>query len=459
MENRKTYSLSAGQKLVLLSEKYTIHKQLMNVPTSCFLDAELDLDILKKAAAEAVQRNDVFGVRITKIGKEDAQYFTDRNVLTLETVDFSGQTVEAMEKFLVKIGRTKMKMFDNPLCRIYIVKSPDGKSGLFVCNSHIIMDSWAVSMFYKDIFEVYYALKNNTPMPKPIPSYEAALQKELAYPTSEKHEKDIEFWKQELSVSTPIFTHVNGRRMLEKWRKFKRDPDHRFGRSIYFRTTAKHVVHMVDKKDVEAMRTFCEENRIPSPQVLFFMGVRTAIAILNDREKDVSLFLIAARRATLEEKSCGGTRALSLPLRSIMEDDLTFLDALNMLLDKQNILFRHADLDTVEFFKLQRSIINMAVGETYIALHFTFQPVQLTLHDGIKTNTKWYCNGAAASNLGLSVMDGDGTGSLRCYYEYLDKVIKPQTLDILHSYMLKVIMTGIQNPSIQMKDLMDAVVK
>lgn len=459
MEDRKLYPLAPGQKLTYYAEKFSVHKQLMNIPTSCLVETDLDLDILKKAAAEAVQRNDVFGLRITKQGKDIMQYFTDRKVLELETADFSGKTEESMEAFFNKAGRAKIKMFDSPQCRIYVIRTPQGKGGLFICVSHFIMDSWAISMFYKDIFDVYFAYKDNTPLPKPVPSYESLLQKEIAYQTSEKHDRDIEFWKQELSASKPMFTHVNGRVMLEKWRRFKRDPNYRYGRSLYLRTTARHVVRMVEKEDVDAIRIFCSDNRIPSPQAVFFMGVRTAIAKFNQREQDIAILLVTARRATLEEKFAGGTRALAVPLRTVMDEDITFMDALNMIIDKQNILFRHADLDTMEFFALQSKIINLPAIETYTPLHFTFQPVPMTLHDGIKASTMWYCNGSAAPNLGISVMDGDGTGSLRCYYEYHDKVIKPQTLDDLHDYMMRVIRAGISYPSVKLKDLLDLPVK
>ena len=51
-------------------------------------------------------------------------------------------------------------------------------------------------------------------------------------------------------------------------------------------------------------------------------------------------------------------------------------------------------------------------------------------------------------------MDGDGTGALRCYYEYQDKNIKKEIPEQIHRTMLKVIMAGIRNPDIKIGDLL-----
>lgn len=265
----------------------------------------------------------------------------------------------------------------------------------------------------------------------------------------------LDNYEQEISGPKPIFTHVNGSAMLENYRKRKKNPDYRYGQSFYLRTTARHIIRMVDKSDVEKMTAFCRENYPLSLQVLFFMGVRTSIARLNKREKDVSLFTIAARRATLEEKMAGGTRALALPFRTIMEENLEFKDALTLIMDKQNILYRHADYDTMDIFKLMRTIYGCPPQDTYFPLHFTFQPVPMVVKDEIQASTKWYCNGTAATNLSLAIMDGDGTGSLRCYYEYHDKVIQPETLNKFHDAITGTILAGVENPHIQLKDLLD----
>lgn len=454
MDTDELYPLTASQKLIFLAESYTIHKQLMNIPTSCFLEGEIDTGRLMKAAAIAVSRNDAFGIRFVKKGKENLQYFTDPQVLLIEIKDFLGKTDADMERFFYDVGRKKMTVYGVPLCKIYIVISPEGEGGLFICISHLIMDSWAISMFYKDIADVYDSIKNGRPMPAPIPSYRSLLKKELAYPASEKYRKDLDFWEQEMSGNPPIYTHVNGSYMLEKWRRFKRDPEYRYGRGVYFRTTARHAVYMVDKEDVDEMKLFLEAQSLPSLQALFFIGIRMYLAIVNGRQKDISILSIVARRGTLEEKLAGGTRAIGLPLRTVMEEDISFLDAIRMVLEKQNFLYRHSDMGTMEIYAIMHKNYGYKPYETCFPLHLTFQPVALVGKNGEKAKSMWYCNGAAATDFSISIMDGDGTGALRCYYEYQDKNIRKEIPKALHRTMLKVIMTGIRNPDIRIGELL-----
>ena len=107
MENRKTYPLTSSQMSIFMAWKYSFHKQVMNIPTSFLTDSPLDLDVLKKAAAEAVSRNDAFGIRITKQGKERVQYFTDRKVLVLEKLTLPARRLSRWKPFSTRLALQK----------------------------------------------------------------------------------------------------------------------------------------------------------------------------------------------------------------------------------------------------------------------------------------------------------------------------------------------------------------
>lgn len=457
MEERTYYPLSPAQLLNFMSWKYTFHKQIMNIPTSFLIEQQLDLAVLRKAVEEAVQRNDSFGIRIIKDGKESKQYFADRKLLLLETKDFTGKKVEEMNDFCYRIGVKKIPLYEQPLAKIYIIRSPEGFCGIYSCICHLMMDTWAISMFYKDIIAIYHALADNAPMPAPIRSCESVIRKEMEYRASPQYEKGLEFWRQEVKGdgTLPTFTHVNGQGMLESYRKLIRKPDHPFARTFFMRTTARHEVFSVDKKDVDRMKNHCLENNIPTMQLLFFLGLRTYLSRVNNRAKDVSITDVVARRGTLEEKLSGGTRPQGLVCRTYMEEDTTFAAALDFLMQKHNTLYRHADTFMMDVFDIIYSTYGMKSYEGYSTTLFTFQPIPLDFGSEVKSHSEWYCNGAAASSLYIMVMDGEEEGSLRCYYEYMDKIIDVATLRTCHTYMLNVIRAGIANPSITLKELME----
>lgn len=458
MSERKLYALSPSQRSIFLAWKYSFKKQVMNITTSVLIDADLDLNVLKRAAEKAIQRNDSFAIRITKHEKDRMQYFAEPAVINLDIVDFSGKTEEAMEKFFIKVGRKIIPLDDRPLARLYIVKAPDGRCGLFSSVSHLILDSWAISMFYKDVLTLYYLVRDNQPLPKPLPRYEVLLQKELEYPRSAQHDADGAFWLQEVAgqPTLPIYTHVNGSIVLEELRKKKKDPTYRYGNSFYLRTNAAHEVIMVDKPDIDLMKAYCTKYRISAMQLLFIFGMRTYLSRVNGREQDVSMTNTVARRGTLEEKFAGGTRVHFLSFRTNLPETMTFREALDFLSEKQMNLYRHMEFSPLEMFGLEyKNLPNYKPGSNYRAATMTFQPVPMEGPHGERVSTKWYCNGAAGQPFYLTIMDGDGTGALRCYYEYLTHVIKPETVRKCHGFMMQVLKAGMINPDITIKELLD----
>ena len=212
---------------------------------------------------------------------------------------------------------------------------------------------------------------------------------------------------------------------------------------------------MVEKDDVDLMKAFCLENSFPSMYLLFIMGLRSYFAKVNNRTRTVSIYNIVARRGTIEEKMSGGTRVHFLSFTTVLNEDMTFRDALNVLMEKQNSIYRHADFSSLRVFDIEYQKIGMKPGEDYRALTITFQPVPMELGNGMKADTKWYCNGSAAQPFYLTIMDGDGTGSLRCYYEYMNKHIKADRVRECHRFAIQVIKEGIKNPMITVGELLD----
>lgn len=451
MEERTFYPLTPSQLSIFLSRKYSMHKSIINIPTSLVVKEALDTDVLEEAVRKTILRWDSFGIRLVR-DKEPKQYFGQREAECIERLDFTGKSKETMEKTFLKLGAKKLEIYESPMARFFIIKTPEGYGGIFSVINHLIMDSWAISMFYKDCMEVYHALKNSQPMPKEIMPYENLLKKEVLYRQTDKYQKSLEYWRKEFSGSEPIFTHINGSEVLEKFRKKKGYEKARFAGAFYLRSTSGHDLYWIHKDDIDVMTSFLAENRFPSLQVMFQMGLRTYLSKVNSQE-DVSTYNIVARRGTLEEKMTGGTRVHFVHFRTIMPKETTFLDGCRMLYDKQNELYRHADFSPMEMFEVEKDLLPVKPGQSYRAVSLTFQPVSMSVGDGPEIETRWYSNGAVSQPFYLTVMDGDGTGGLKCYYEYMANVIPKERISDVHRYMTKVMMTGAKNPDITLDEL------
>ncbi len=451
MEDRTYYPITPSQYTIFLSRKYSMHKSIINIPTSLIIKEEMDTDILEEALRQAIKRWDSFGIRLVKDKESPKQYFTDPEVESIERLDFTRKTREAMERTFTKLGSKKLEIYESPMARFYILRTPEGYGGIFSVINHLIMDSWAISMFYKDAIEIYYALKKGTPFPKDVVPYETVLKKEVMYRQSPQHQKSLEYWQNEFSKDEPMFTHINGSEVIEKFRKKKGNEHARFAGSFYLRSTSGHDLHWITKEEIEILSRFLEEYKFPSLQVLFQMGLRTYLAKVNSHEEDVSMHNIVARRGTIEEKSTGGTRAHVVAFRTIMPPETTFEEGCRMLFDKQNELYRHADFSPMEMFKVEKSLLPASQAQSYRACSLTFQPVPMKVENGPEIETRWYSNGAVAQPFYLTVMDGDGTGGLKCYYEYMSNVISEDRIKDVHRYMTKVMTEGAKNPELTLE--------
>jgi len=457
MGEHELYPLSQTQQLNLWSRMFTIHKQVNNIATSALAESPLDLGGLRRAAEEGIERNDSFGVRIVKRGKQVMQYFGERRALVLETRDFTGRTDAAMQAFFEKVARKPLPLYESPLAKVFVVRAPDGATGLFTCVSHLAMDTWAIHLFYRDVFQIYFARVESVPLPEPILPFEELVKIEMEYEASQRREQDREFWRQEVASyggRLPGYTNVNGTRSRDLWRKVIRKPDHPFGWSVFLRTTARHEVMGIERGDLDAMAAFCEEQRV-SLQVLFLVALRTYLARVGGKVDDVTMSLTLARRGTLVEKKSGGDRATGLIFRTIVPHDATFLDALKQVARKQNSVLRHADLNYLEVRQIEWEAYGIKPYEEFGPATFAFQAISLDVGHGVSLRTEWYCSGTSQMQVYVMVMGGGADGSLRIIYEYRNKHIRVADLRRCHAFMLDVIGAGIRNPDITMAELLE----
>lgn len=448
------YDLTSSQRLLKLQQNYNVHRQCNNICTSILFDKSLSFDVLKKALETTYDRIDSLRIRITKNGKKVAQYFTDSIPPEIGLLDFTGRTAEYQEKALTGIARKRITYYDKPLSKAYLLKSYDGKQGICFVVSHMILDSWGINVFYNDVFNVYESLMNQKPLPKPPFSYEKLLQKELDYETSPKCQADREFWKSDADAGEPMFTHVNGPEFLEKYRAKQKKPGIRYASTLTLFTKSRNLMLWFPGDVTEKAGRYCADNNL-SMQLLFLLAYRNYFAKVNNRERDIIFDTSVARRGTLEEKNCGGSMVHALFIRTILDEDMTFREALDKMAERQAAVYKHADYDFIRILSMQKERYGIKPTEHYDTAMFTFQPLSTSHSDTTACYTNWYDNGAYPGLFYLTVMDGDGTGALKCYYQYRVHSVKEETVKKLHSYIVNCIRTGVENDKITVGELLD----
>lgn len=454
----KTYPLTRAQKFHFYYMDKCPKKEVVNVGISLTIEYELDMDVLRQSIYKAIERCESMRLRFVYDSKEKQwyQYVVEKEDRDIEYFDFSGNTMEEAEAVMTAWTRVPFKMQDSPMNRIVMIKTPDGNQGMFILINHLISDAQSLIYFMKDVIELYCStMFEGVEYPKEMRSYISQLEKDLAYEAgSSAQQKDREFFQNLIEQSEPVYNGIDGPRALLE--EQKTNPDAKAALFIIpYVESALDIYHLEEEPTARLMK-FCEEQHI-SLQCLLIMGIRTYLQKANGND-DVSINVAYARRATLSEKKSGGTRIHSFPFRTIIPEDMTFLQGIHIIRDSQNEIFRHVNYDPVEYFSYRAKTYPVAPGRTYEPMSLTYQPMTskdqgLNKLGDIKYKTKWYPNGATTQALYLTVMHRPDDNGLDFNFEHQIMAISKNTLDHFYYYMCRIMFKGIENPDMKIGDV------
>lgn len=460
---KKMYPLTAAQRLHFFYQQYCPKKQVLNIGSSLTIQQSLDFGTLKEAIYLAYQRCESMRLRFC-MGEDGSvlQYVADKEERDIEFFDFTTwQECHATDK-MKEWTAIPFERFDSPMNRIVMIITPDGFQGIYMLVDHMTMDAQSIILFMKDIIEIYCHMKyEGIDYPKEMASYTEQLKKDLAYEAESKaQQKDREYFEKLISSSEPIFNSLFERDLLKEERERLKNPKHKTAAIVSDNVDANIVTFELEEEPTIKLLKFCEENRI-SMVCLLMMGLRTYLQKNNDNE-DVSLVTTVARRATLAEKKCGGTRIHCFPFRTVVSQDDTFLEGIYKIRDAQNQLFRHADYDPTAYYAYRNQYYNVIEGQSYESLSLTYQP--LTLKDKgldrlgeIQYKSAWYSNGAAAQPLYMTVMHRAHDNGLNFNFEHQTGVVSYEELEYLYFYLCKILFAGVDYPEMTVGEIMKSV--
>lgn len=373
----KTYPLTVAQKFHFYYLEHCPRKEVVNVGTSLTIEYELDIDVLRQAIYKAYERCESMRLRFAYDKKEKQwyQYVVEKEEREIEYVDFSGKSMAEAEAAMKKWTEIPFEREDSPMNRIVIIKTPDGNQGIYLLADHLILDAQSLICFMRDVIELYCNAKfEGVEYPKEMRSYIEQLEKDLAYEAGSKaQQKDREYFHKLIDQSEPIYNGIDGPGALEEERK--KNPDARAALFIYRNVDSALDIFHLEEEPTARLMNFCEQQHV-SLQCLLIMGIRTYLQKMNGND-DVSINVAYARRATLAEKKSGGTRIHSFPFRTILSEDMTFLEGIHAIRDAQNEIFRYTNFDPVEYFAYRRERYPVEPGRTYEPMSLTYQPMTL----------------------------------------------------------------------------------
>ena len=458
---KQLFPLTEAQKLHFFSQMACPKKQLMNIGTSVTIQQSLDFGALREAIYQAYARCESMRLRFTKDEEGNVwQYVADREERPIEFFDFNCWREEDAVAKMREWTSTPFQEFDSPLNRVVMIITPDGFQGIYLLVHHMTMDAQSLICFLKDVIEIYCNMKyEGIPYPKELSSYIEQLKKDLEYEAGSKaQQRDREFFHKLIASKEPIFNGLHGRDLLEAARKETGNPNLRTAVNTNGNVDASIQVFSLEADPSRRLLEFCEQNHV-SMVALLMMGMRTYFQKFNDYD-DVSIVTTGARRATLKEKHCGGTRIHCFPFMTTVKKSNTFMEGLKIIRDGQNQFFRHANFSPSEYFYYRGQYYKNLPGHTYEPLSLTYQPATLASNgldrlNGIQYKTAWYSNGVAAQALYLTVMHRPGDNGINFNFEYQTDVVSYEDLEKFYYYLCRIIFRGIEDPNRTVEEIIN----
>lgn len=458
---KKKYPLTVAQKLHFFTLKYCPKPQVLNICTSLMIQSEIDFPVLKRAIYTAYERWESMRLRFCRgRGKDELlQYVADREDRDIEFFEFSHWHPYDVDQELRKWSLIPFERYDSPMNRIVMISLPKGYRGVYLNVDHMTMDSSSIIGFMSDLIAIYCSYKFDAPFPAAPASYLAQVEKDLAYEAgSPAQARDAAFWAEEIRASEPLYADFDGPAHMIQERK--RDPDARAVTIITGNVDANHAIFRLEKDPSQRLMDFCRQRHIPMV-CLLMLALRTQMSKENGGQEDISIVTTVARRATVSEKKCGGTRIHYFPCRTVVGRDATFMEALEIIQAAQNRIFRHANADPTKILTDRAAYYKNQPGQSYECMSLTYQPLSMTALPeevaDIKYMSSWYPNGVAASPLYLTVMHQSLDDGMDFHFEYQTGRCTHAELERLYYYICKILFVGVERPDITIGEIMDTV--
>ncbi len=453
----KLYDIIPSQNAMYLMYKFGIHKQQAQIPTSFSVDEDLDFAVLQRAFHIEIKRNDCLRLKFIRQNGQIKQYFSESYSYNVPVKYFF--SVEEQNDFFNKDAPKPVSFMKGETFRIYFYKTAHNGSGVYTNFSHMIADAMGIMVFYMDLFKVYEALKNKTPLPKPLAEYKDYVSQTLEKSSNEeknlKHEK---FFREYFSKGgKPFYAGVHGPGLLEEFRKKKKDPDAGVPMAynpLYDKCDME--VLSISGEDTKKIFDFCSKSQI-SPEGVFQLGIRTYCSAINYRTEDVSFMAVCSNRSTVKSKRMSGCMAQPLIFRTLINENATFSEALKYITELRHSLYRHSSYPYTKARDMFLDMFDLGPIQGANSMMFSWIPLPLDTGLPYTVDFSTYNLRSYFTPLYTMVTPDIKNRGIKIYYMYRTKFSDKSCIEALHKNMVKIIIKGIENPDINISQLLDSV--
>lgn len=447
MEEKNFYELTPGQEVVYLQSKLSLHKNVVNIASALTLDNNVDFDLLKVALNKVIERNDCLRIKFFKKKGKLLQYFEDKRVLeNIPVLKF--ETEKEQNAFIDKQVKKAVKFLKGQVIEPYFIHTFDKKQMIFMKVAHFVLDVYGINMIYKDLMDVYKALKNRIELPECPTSFEEMVKADLKKKHDKAYnEKNKEFFNEYFSNrENPYYAGIHGENN-KIWQKQLKRKRHAMKLFLFQNKTVGYA-HDINKELVDKVMAYCQETK-QSPANFLFYTLSITASKMNGNVKNMLPMELCNCRGTVQTKKGAGTKAQSVLCYTTIDYEKTFKENFDKFCDDQNALYRHIGFSDLEVQSILHDTYHSGYLEIYYGIAFSFIPMMLPKGMSFMV----YSNGHGALPCYIAQLYHLDGGNITMAYDAQEKIISKEDVATFHNNYLKVLETVTNNPEINLNDV------
>ncbi len=425
------YELTPSQEVVSLQLRFSLDKRVINILISAQSEDKWDIEKMRQAINLAFLRHDCLHIRFVKRNKKWCQYFLD-SATCGEIPYYEFSTKEEQEAF-VNLQKSKpIKYKKGEVIKFFLIKTYDNKNMIFIKVCHLVADLYGLNIIYKDIFEIYDAIKNGTSLPPAPPKFEEVVKKDIAYKNDEKIQDRNRVFFTDLITSKdePYYSGLHG---LHSEIAKKNYPKRTMKMFLVNNQTDSYL-RGIDDKTCEKVFNFCTKEKITPSNFLFYAMTLTQSKLNNNTVNQLQLELSNCR-ATAIERKVAGTKAQSLGCYITINQEDSVKESMDTFNKNQTTFYRHLGFSDWNFQYLTHNLWKSSQIRTYYASTFSFVPVMAP--NGVELQI--YSNGKFALPVYFAIMYDVATHKMQIAYDCQRKLFAERDVDRFHNAYINVI--------------------
>jgi len=202
--------LSFAQQRLWLMDQLIPDHPVYNIPFVLHLQGRVEIEIVQRSLNEILRRHSALRTTFTHVEGTPYQVIQAERELIVSSVDFrsvaDGERRERADAWMREEARKPFDLLQDLLIRAALVQVGEEEYDLFLNMHHIVSDGWSLWVLVQEFGELYPALAAglSSPLPELPVQYVDFAQWQRAWLQGDVLEKQLAYWRGQLSGSLPI---------------------------------------------------------------------------------------------------------------------------------------------------------------------------------------------------------------------------------------------------------------